>query len=49
MAELKMYEKSLFEFEAADKILPNNEGIKSNIKRIESLALEHDSEESESD
>ena len=49
LAELKMYEKALSEFEAADKILPNNEGIKSNIKRIESLALEHDSEESESD
>mgnify|MGYP007015439472 CR=1 FL=1 len=49
MAELKMYDKALLEFEAADKILPNNEGIKSNIKRIESLALQHDSEESECD
>ena len=49
LAELKMYEKALLEFEAADQILPNNEGIKSNIKRIESLVLEHDSEETESD
>jgi hypothetical protein len=34
LAELKMYEKALSEFEAADKILPNNEGIKSNINSL---------------
>ena len=48
LAELKMYEKALLEFEAADKILPNNNAIVSNIKRIQSLLME-DSGESDSD
>ena len=44
-----MYEKALLEFEAANKILPNNEAIILNMKRIESLSMEQDSSESEND
>jgi tetratricopeptide (TPR) repeat protein len=37
LAELQAYEKALEEFKAAEKILPDNQGIKSNIVRMNSL------------
>ena len=37
MCELKCYDKALEEFKAADRILPNNPGIMSNIERMNSL------------
>ena len=45
LAELRFYDKALAEFEAAAKILPDNEGIQSNIKRMECLMLEDSSDE----
>ena len=45
LAELKFYDQALSEFQAAAKILPENEGIQSNIKRIECLMIEESSDE----
>ena len=45
LAELKFYNKALSEFQAAAKILPENEGIQSNIKRMECLMMEDSSED----
>ena len=45
LSELRFYDKALAEFQAAAEILPDNEGIQSNIKRMECLMLEDSSEE----
>ena len=45
LAELKFYDQALSEFQAAARILPENEGIQSNIKRIECLMMEESSDE----
>jgi len=45
LAELKFYDQALSEFQAAAKILPENEGIQSNIKRMECLIIEESSED----
>ena len=37
LCELKCYDKAFEEFKAADRILPNNPGIMSNIERMNSL------------